>query len=194
MEFSLALMALMEQVKQRAPDGLLNAEVLLRDQFVEHVLDGALRRELKQFVRRQPTATLLEVHGDGLRWEREGLPGGARERSHSLPSMFGHQYGVQGSSRPTLPVPPPSSELGELKEMLKRQQEQLSQLTRTVASMQTSVLPARPHRNGPVICLRCRQPGHFARDCDGERARADPVIGPSSTVARPTNSSRHLEN
>ena len=47
-EFSLALMALMEQVKQRAPDGLLNSAVLLRDQFVEHVLDGSLRRELKQ--------------------------------------------------------------------------------------------------------------------------------------------------
>lgn len=42
LEFSLALMALMEQVKQRAPDGLLNAEVLLRDQFVEHVMDSAV--------------------------------------------------------------------------------------------------------------------------------------------------------
>lgn len=194
LEFSLALMALMEQVKQRAPDGLLNSEVLLRDQFVEHVLDSALRRELKQFVRRQPTATLLEVRGEGMRWEREGFPGGARERSHSLPSMYGLQYGVQGSSRPALPVSPHGSELGELKELLKRQQEQLNQLTRTVASMQTSMPPARPQRNGPVICLRCRQPGHFARDCEGERARAGPAASRSSTVARPTNSSHHPEN
>ncbi|KAK0137755.1 hypothetical protein N1851_026032 [Merluccius polli] len=193
LEFSLALMALMEQVKQCAPDGLLNSEVLLRDQFVEHVLDSALRRELKQLVRRQPTATLLEVRGEGMRWEREGFPGGARERSHSLPSMYGLQYGVQGSSRPALPASPPSSELGELKELLRRQQEQLNQLTHTVASMQTSGPPTRLRRHGPVICLRCRQPGHFARDCEGERARAGPVAGPPSTVARPA-SSRYSEN
>ena len=148
LEFSLALMALMEQVKQHAPDWLLNSEVLLRDQFVEHVLDSALRRELKLFVRRQPTATLLEVRGEGIRWEREGFLGGARERSHSLPSMYGLQYGVQGSSWPALPVSPHGSELGELKELLKRQQEQLNQLTRTVASMQTSMPPAGSLRQG----------------------------------------------
>lgn len=61
LQFSLALMALMEQVKQSAPDGMRNAEVLLRDQFVEHVVDSALRRELKQYVRCVPTATLFEV-------------------------------------------------------------------------------------------------------------------------------------
>lgn len=59
--FSLALMGLMTSVKQRTPGGLPNAEVLLRDEFVEHVVDGSLRRELKRFARRQPAATLLEV-------------------------------------------------------------------------------------------------------------------------------------
>lgn len=76
LEFSLALMGLLEKVKQRSPSVMLNAEVLLRDQFVEHVLDNTLRRELKQLVRRQPTATLLEVRSEAIRWEREGMPGG----------------------------------------------------------------------------------------------------------------------
>lgn len=192
LEFSLALMALMEQVKQCAPDGSLNVEVLLRDQFVEHVLDSALRRELKQFVRGKPTATLLEVRGEGIRWEREGFPGGARERSHSLPSVYGLQYGVRGSSQP---APSGSSrEFGELKELLKRQQEQLNQLTQTVASMQSSFPPARSSRNGPVICRRCRQPGHFARDCEGEQGRARPAARLSSPAARPTNFSHQAEN
>lgn len=53
-------------VKQRAPSDMQNAEVLLRDQFVEHVIDGALRRELKQVVRRQSTATILEVRALSL--------------------------------------------------------------------------------------------------------------------------------
>ncbi|KAK0143575.1 hypothetical protein N1851_018314 [Merluccius polli] len=99
LEFSLVLMGLMASVKQRAPSGIPNAEVLSRDQFVEHVLDGALRRELKQFVRRQPTATLLEVRSEAIRWEREGLPGVVRGRSHSVPSIFGAQCVVQGSSQ-----------------------------------------------------------------------------------------------
>lgn len=76
--FSLALMALMAQVKQCAPDGIPNADVLLRDQFIEHVLDCSLRRELKQLVSHQPTATLFELRSEAIRWESEGLPEGAR--------------------------------------------------------------------------------------------------------------------
>lgn len=57
-EFSLALLGLMTSVKQRAPGGIRKAEVLLCDQFVEHVQDGSLRWELKQFVRRQPDVTI----------------------------------------------------------------------------------------------------------------------------------------
>lgn len=66
MEFSFAPIALMEQVKQCTPEGPLNVEVLLRDQFVEHVLDSA-----------------LDVYGKGMRWEREVFTGGALERSCS---------------------------------------------------------------------------------------------------------------
>lgn len=87
-------MGLMALVKQRAPSEMPNTEILLRDQFVEHVLDGALRRELKQFVRRQPNANMLEVRGEAIRWVREGLPGGVRGRSNSVPSVFGTQYVV----------------------------------------------------------------------------------------------------
>lgn len=88
-EFSLALMGLMASVKQHAPSEMINAEVLLRDQFIEHVIDGPLCRELKQFVRRQPTATLLEVRSEAIRWEREGSPAKVRGRSNSVPSVLG---------------------------------------------------------------------------------------------------------
>ena len=80
-EFSLTLMGLMEKVKQCAPADMLNAEVLLRDQFVEHILNSSLRRELKQLARGQPGCTLLEVRAEAIRWEREGLPDGVRGRS-----------------------------------------------------------------------------------------------------------------
>ena len=191
-EFSLALLALMDRVQQRAPSGgVPNAEVLLRDQFIEHVLDGALRRELKQLTRREPRATLLEVLKEAIRWEQEGYPGGARARSFSLPTAYGIQYGVQGCPRSGSPVPPSRGEFEELKELLRQQQEQLNQLTQTVASLrhpsfpskQHPSFPSRPQHSGSLICRRCQQPGHFASDCDGERVPFRPRA--NSTSGRP---------
>lgn len=73
LEFSLVLMGLLASVKECAPYGVPKAEVLLWDQFIKHVLDGALRREFKQFVRGKPAAMLLEVRSEAIRWEHEGL-------------------------------------------------------------------------------------------------------------------------
>lgn len=71
-------MGLMEKVKQRAPAAMPNAEALLKDQFVEHVLSSSLCCELKQLVHRQPNSTLLDVRTEAMQWECEGLPGGVR--------------------------------------------------------------------------------------------------------------------
>lgn len=186
-EFSLALMALMAQIEQCAPDGMPNADVLLRDQFTEHVLDNSLRRELKQLVRRQPTITLLALRSEAIRWEREGLPGGIRGRSSSLPTAYGLQYGVQGRLHPAPQVAPQEPGLGAVMDLLKRQQEQLNQLTQTVASLQAAPSSGPVSRSGLVICRRCQQPGHFARECDGERApprrRANSVTGSNPHAA-----------
>lgn len=56
-------MSLMASVRQHALSEMLNADVLLRDQFLENVIGGSLRRELKQLVRRQPAVSLLEEIG-----------------------------------------------------------------------------------------------------------------------------------
>ncbi|XP_039525224.1 uncharacterized protein LOC120477621 [Pimephales promelas] len=194
LEFSLALMSLLEQVKQQSPTVMSNTETLLRDQFVEHVADSALRRELKQLVRRQPSATLLEVRREAIRWEQEGMLGGARGRSHSLPSAHGFQYGVQGV-RPGGCDSPQRSEMGELREMLKLQQQQLTQLTQNLARLQDpfqrSRSQTRPFRNSSVICRRCQKPGHFARECDGERV---PCRAPASRRDDPGASEGELHH
>lgn len=194
LEFSLALMSLMASVKQRAPSDMPNAECLLRDQFVEHVIDSSLRRELKQFVRGQPSATLLDVRGEAIRWEREGLPGGARGRSHSVPSVLGLQYGVK-SGPPVVASPSQMSELSEMKEMLKLQQEQLNQLTQSLSRLQSSHQRSRPSYRGPVICRRCQQPGHFARECDGARTapRTQPSL-PAQQSSQQSQANQASEN
>lgn len=189
LEFSLALMNLMEKVKQHSAIAI-NAPVLLRDQFVEHVADSTLRRELKQLVRRQPSATLLEVRGEAMRWEREGMPGGARGRSQSVPLSYGLQYGVQGELHSVVAASPTSSEMGELREMLRAQQKQLNQLTQSFARLQDFRSRDRSPRRGPVICRRCQQPGHFARDCDGPRAPLRPSVVAPLAVQPPVDGHR----
>jgi len=171
-EFSHALFGLMSKVIKNAPNGMPNSEVLLRDQFVEYVLDSALRRELKQLVRQNPRATLLDVRGEAIRWEREGIARSTRDRSLSTSSTYGLQYGVYGSA------PASSSELQELKEMLKKQQEQLDQLTRNVTSLQNAPsVPSSTFNRSSVICRKCQQPGHFARECTSQNwsSRGNPT-------------------
>lgn len=195
LEFSLALLGLLEKVRQKSPTALPNAEILVRDQFIEYVCDASLRRELKQLVRRQPHITLLEVRSEAIRWEREGAPGGARGRSLSVPLAHGFQYGVQGGGSS-----PEKSEMGELREMLKLQQEQLNQLTQSFAQLQVPHSRSRSQsfRSGPIICRRCRRPGHFARDCEGERVTSQSPLrshaDQSGNGGRPSRSNQVSEN
>lgn len=166
-EYSHALFSLMERVVKCAPNGLPNSAVLLRDQFVEHVNDPNLRRTLKQTVRARPGCTLLDVRAEAIQWEREGRPIVDRARSHSVPSICAIQsFKVNsGQQQPSTQI----SELAELKEMMLKQQQQLNELSERFMSLQQPPKHTSLPRNGPIICRRCQQPGHFASSCDNER-------------------------
>lgn len=186
-EFSLALLSLMAKVKACAPNNMPNSETLLRDQFIEHVLDGALRRMLKQYVRQHPGATLLVVREEAMRWEREGLPASARGRSHSVSSAYSLQYSVHGG--PSRATSSSQSEIMEVKELLKKQQEQLDRLTQSIALLQAAPPQSRSPHPGPIICKRCHRPGHIAREC---RSRASFRQQPS--LSDQTRSNQQSEN
>lgn len=141
----------------------------------------ALRQELKQLIRQQPTVTLLEVRGEAIRWEREEMLGGARGRTQSVPLIGGFQFEVRGG--PVRGGPNPvrggySSELGELREMLRQQQQQITLLPQTMNRNQNTFSRGRASNSTQLICRRCQQPGHFARECDWERFPPRPPSRP----------------
>lgn len=165
-EFSHALNCLMEKVQRCAPRKMADAPTLLRDQFVEHVLDPNLRRELKRLVREEPRCTLIDIRAEAIRWEREGRPDEPRGRSYSVPSLSAAHY-----SRPRPHNFTASSEFAELRQLLERQQEQLNKLTEGLSSLQSAphLVTRTPNTRPNTVCLRCQKPGHFARECDNER-------------------------
>lgn len=180
LEFSLGLMSLLDKVKSQAPHAIPNSDIVVRDQFVEYVSDSALRRELKQLIRQKPTATLLDIRGEAIRWEREGMPGGARGRSQSVPLVSGIQYGVRGGSDLDRGVQ--LSEFIELRELLRQQQCQIDQLTRAVSRNQNVHVHDHSPRSNPIICRRCQQPGHIARNCEGGRHPPRPLLQPIASA------------
>lgn len=201
LEFSIALMTLMDKVRRSAPEGILNADVLLRDQFVEHVREGALRRDLKSFIRTKPPATLIEVRKEAIRWEREGAAESLRPRSFSLPSSD-RVFGVPGTSCAVISDPcsgPPTrsdmeklqADMAKLMELVQQQQVQLQNLSHGGAVRGEPQRRGRSSREEPIICRRCRQPGHYAGDCDGERVVGPPPVpsnrGFRSLESRPSH-------
>ncbi|KAL6485921.1 hypothetical protein MHYP_G00053130 [Metynnis hypsauchen] len=88
-EYSHALFALMDRIQNCAPNVVPNADVLVREQFVEHVNDSALCRELKRLVRSTPTLSMLQVRTEAIRWEQEGRQSGnGRGAASSLGIML----------------------------------------------------------------------------------------------------------
>ncbi len=106
------------------------------------------------------------------------MPGGTRGRSQSVPTVSGIQYEVRGSSGLVSAQGSQSSELSELREMLRRQQQQIDRLTQTIAHSQNTFPRGRASGPSQLICRRCQQPGHFARECDGDRRPPRPPSRP----------------
>ena len=165
-EFSHALCCLMEKVVASSPAKMLNADVLLRDHFVEHVNNSDLRRELKRLVRCDSDLTLLDVRAEAIRWEREGEPASG---DNTMSAFCNAQTTSRQPPFNGLLASSTSSQLAALTALVHKQQEQLNHITQTLAAMQTA--PASQSSRPNIICRRCQRPGHYASDCENERVR-----------------------
>lgn len=159
-QFSHALMTLMDSVSDSAPDAVPNPQTVLRDQFVEYVQNGMLRRHLKDVVRRDPTISLIDIREEAIKWT-ESIDGNdhcelsygcnvARGDVKTGPPLYKH-------------LPPP--ELQAITELLKQQQSQITILTEQLQLLQTSLKQTPSKWSKDRKCLRCDKFGHIARYC-----------------------------
>lgn len=177
-EFSHALQCLMAKVVANSPTRVPNSDFLLRDHFVEHVNNSDLRRELKRLVRNDPDRTLLDIRSEAIRWEREGGPV-SKGNGYPMSAFCATQTTSLQPKFDCLQVSSTSSQLAALTALVHKQQEQINQITQTLAAMQKPPAP-QSNRLNSVVCRRCQRPGHYARDCENERVHPRP---PSSVSA-----------
>ena len=103
-----------------------------------------------------------------------------------------HSRQQQTQSRPD--VQPTQSllsvEMRELRELINTQQQQMREQQQEWREFSRTLLtrgpPQRPlGPSSPFTCRRCRQPGHYAQDCDNERVPQGPRPNPPAGSARP---------
>lgn len=123
-------------------------------------LSMCMTQILERLVHQSPGYT-LDVRAEAIRWEREGQPNEPRGRGHLVPSLSALQC-----SRGVAPTNTGWTEIAELKELLKKQQEQLNQLTQGLMVLQTAPhIIARFKCPDTVLHRHCQKPGHYVREC-----------------------------
>ncbi|KAL1253019.1 hypothetical protein QQF64_017712, partial [Cirrhinus molitorella] len=135
-EYSHALMALMEAMKRKNLPGICNPDHTLRDQFIEHMRDNTLRRELKRQVRLNTEMSFLEVRSEAIWWAEEGETPCVRPRAHSCAA----DVQIMGMYRSNPLSPESTNELGELKDCLHKQQAQLDAILKHLSISSTNTV------------------------------------------------------
>lgn len=82
-DYSHAIKSLMNVAIRKMPGGIANSDVILRNQYIEHVLDDMLRRELKRVIQ-DPAISFVDLRGIAIRWAEASKQGGSiRSRTYS---------------------------------------------------------------------------------------------------------------
>ena len=172
-EYSYALKSLMDIVTRKTPGGVPNSDRLLRDQFLENVLDETLRRELKKQVATTPEISFVSLRSVAIKWgEEERTAGKTRPRAYSCDT---YMHAVRSEGEVNAVGVKTKDDMSELRDCFRKQQAQLDAIMKHLGmSSQTGSQPreqpssSRPYpytSDGKPVCLRCNRDGHIARFC-----------------------------
>jgi uncharacterized protein YdcH (DUF465 family) len=132
---------------------------LLRDHFISHLKSTLLRKKLKERVFEKPSLTFYDVRDMALRWvdDEEGESASVTTNAATLQQDL-------------------LTQLKDLNQSLQRIEAKVSSLGERVQALETSGGPAQQQaqgfrsqkpftKDGRPICLKCKEPGHYARSC-----------------------------
>lgn len=162
-DYSHALMELMDQISKIDVQTALKSAKDLRDQFCDGVRDQALRIRLRDLINVNPQWTIRDARGEATKWM-------AQHENQSSKYKCNNSSVLNEMSASCESTVSQSSEYGELVSLLKAQQ---TQLELVIKALTPQTLPSsrahhfRPRRSadGKPICFRCEQSGHIARNC-----------------------------
>ena len=175
-EYSLVLLKLAGRLQKKAPSAVGNMDVLLRERFIEGILDKQLRREMRRFAMEHSEAPFHAFRQKVLTWAEDS-------KSHLTATVSTHK-------QETLQVDAQSCEESSIMKMLKQQQEliqkQQKQLDELSAALKTSTVSQNGYQNSnrggargrgfrgrgrgrgnqhSNLCFNCQEEGHYARSC-----------------------------
>ena len=184
-DFAHSLMALLSRVQRLDPAAVADKDKVLRDQFVENLRDGTLRREVRRWTRDNPSKTFQDVREEVQQWTDDDEPPARRVRAQEA-SLAGPQEFACSESKSSVGNEKLIADLvaGQrvLADGLSKQQEILTRhiheqgqalakqqevLTQLMAKMESK--PGKPGR-----CYGCGQPGHYRWNCPERQQGTDP--------------------
>lgn len=166
-EFSLRMREAFQQWKAAEPEGSARQESTLRDQMINGLQIGPLKKELQRQMHRNPDLTCDELFQEVKELEKEGWNKEVESQSCQVTAAPSVTDLTQWKDQTRAELVQLVSELGDaLKDELRKCIAHKPTSGRRVQEPYRRASP-RPHwdEQGRPICLHCSQPGHLRREC-----------------------------